>query len=670
MKSRTIKKLGLSLTIIVLYFLSYSAGLSQGTIQLPYFFGDNMVLQRQKPIKIWGTSFSKKSFEIKFTGEKRKVKPDASGNWKVEFPAKEASGPYEMKFLSDSLFSFKNVMIGDVWLCSGQSNMEWTVMQAFNSGYELRSADIPEIRCFTMSKKRSLSPLSNTSLAQWEISTPDNAAFYSAVAYFFAKNIHEWEKVPIGLINSTWGGTPIEFWTGLESLSSHPDFKEMATSLLSQHKTFQPVKVSQQKTDNENIKTHDKDVPLDKGFAEKWYSLDYNPVEWMPFIAPGHWENQGLKDYDGVVWLRKEFYVPTQLAKRNLVVNLEILDQFDRTFFNGVEIGSINWPGGRRIYYVPGEIVKEGKNLLAIRIENASGNGGFESKNAIDLRLQELVESDKPLIVPLSGKWLMKQVEVLKQSIPYQGADLNTISSNYNAMIAPLASLSLKGILWYQGESNRLRAYQYRSLFPLMIKDWRKQFQQGDLPFLFCQLAGNLSLTENPVESSLAELREAQTMALALPQTGMAVTIDIGNPYDVHPTNKQEVGRRLALEAEKSVYGKTKLQTSPIYKSMKIEGNKIHIYFTNADSGLIAKYGDLKGFAIAGEDRKFVWAKAEVRSNEVVVWNDDIRFPVAVRYAWTGSPVESNGANLYNKDEFPASPFRTDTWEGMTVNEK
>jgi sialate O-acetylesterase len=631
-----------------------------------------MVLQRQKPIKIWGTSSSEKTFEIEFDRQKRKVKPDESGNWKIEFPAKEAGGPYEMKFLSDTVFSLKNILIGDVWLCSGQSNMEWTVMQSFNSGYELRSADIPEIRCFSMPKKRSLSPLSYTLPAQWNITTPDNAAFFSGVAYFFAINIHQLEKIPIGLINSTWGGTPIELWTGLESLSLHPDFKDEATRLLLQNKTIQPVKISPSKSDTDQIESMENEVFPDRGYSDKWYSPDYNPVNWMPFIAPGYWENQGLKNYDGVVWLRKEFNIPAQLAKKNLVVNLEVLNQFDKTFFNGVEIGSISWPRGRRIYFVPGKLVKEGKNLIAIRLENTGGNGGFESKNAIDLRIQELVESDEPVIVPLSGKWLIKQVVVQNQNLlnPMQTNEISSISSNYNAMIAPLADLSLKGILWYQGESNRLRAYQYRSLFPLMINDWRRQFRQGDLPFLFCQLAGYTALTENPVESYMAELREAQSTALALPQTGMAVTVDLGNPNDVHPTNKQEVGRRLAFEAEKVVYEKTNLQTSPMYKSMKAEGTRIRIFFSNADNGLISKNGDLKGFAIAGEDRKFVWAKAEIHGNEVIIWNDQIKVPIAVRYAWTGSPVESNGANLYNVEEFPASPFRTDAWEGITVNNK
>jgi sialate O-acetylesterase len=666
------KKIYLTITTILISILSYSTGLFQTSVKVPYFFGDNMVLQRQKPIRIWGTSFPKKSFEIEFAGERRKVKADASGTWKTEFSAKEAGGPFEMKFLSDSAFTLKNILIGDVYLCSGQSNMELRVFQAFNSAYELRSADFPDIRYFAMPKKRSLQALSNTLPAQWKITTPNNAATYSAVAWFFAKNIHEWEKIPIGLIDNSWGGTPIEYWTSLESLAIHPDYKEKANLLLSMRNPAPPIKATKKQPVTEEIRPQAREIVSDKGLEEKWYSPDYKPVDWMSFIAPGYWENQGLKDYDGVVWMRKEFNIPSQLAKKDLVVNLEIMDNFDKTYFNGVEIGSVYWAAGRRTYIVAANLVKPGKNLIAIRIENPGGNGGFEAKNAIDLRIQELVESDEPVIVPLSGHWLMKPVQVSHQNSnrPNQTVDYNSPSFIYNAMVAPLSNLSLKAILWYQGESNGYRAYQYRSLFPLMINDWRKQFQQGDLPFLFVQLAGHMALTENPVEHYWAETREAQTMALSLPNTGMVVTIDVGNPYDVHPTNKQEVGRRLALEAEKVVYGKTNIITSPVYKSMKTEGNRIRLSFSNSDNGLIAKNGPLKGFAIAGEDKKFVWAKAEVQGKEVVVWNDQIQVPVAVRYAWTGSPVESNGANLYNREDFPASPFRTDDWPGITVNNR
>ncbi len=666
------KNIRLTIGIVFLSIVFSGNSFSQNAIQLPYFFGDNMVLQRQKPIRIWGTASPQKSFEIEFRGEKKKVKPDGSGKWRTAFQAAEAGGPYEMKFSGDKPFAIKNILIGDVWLCSGQSNMQWEVMSSFNSGYELRNANLPEIRSFRVEDRLSSTPLANVTQAQWQISTPDNAASFSAVAYFFAKNIHTWEKIPIGIINDSWGGTVIESWTSVESIGTHPDFTEKANQLKAARNTSRSFDTLRTKSNKENWQWQKKVEAIDSGYIEKWYSPDYSPRGWKTLLAPGYWENQGLKDFDGVVWLRKEVNIPSSMANKNLLVNLEILNQTDHTFFNGVQIGSVQWSLGRRIYPVSKSLVKEGKNLITIRIVNKDGNGGFESKNTADLRIQELVESDNPLIVPLSGEWLYKPTLKVEQlpTTPAQGPDFNTPSTIYNAMIAPFADLSLKGFLWYQGESNSWRAWQYRSLFPLMIRDWRKQFSQGDLPFLFVQLAGFGPLKEDPAESFWTELRESQTMTLSLPQTGMAVTFDIGNPYDVHPTNKQEVGRRLAMEAEKLVYGKPDLQTSPVYKSMRTEGNKIYLRFTNSDKGLIAKYGDLKGFSIAGADKKFVWAKAAIQGKEVVVWSDMVINPVAVRYAWTESPLESYGANLYNTDEFPASPFRTDEWEGVTVHNK
>jgi sialate O-acetylesterase len=662
----------LTIGIVFLSFVFLSNTFAQNTIQLPYFFGDNMVLQRQKPIKIWGTSSSKKSFEIEFRGEKKKIKPDGSGKWKTEFKSAEAVGPYEINFISDNPFTFKNILIGDVWLCSGQSNMQWDVMSSFNSGYELRNANLPEIRSFRVEDRLSSTPLANVTQAQWQISTPDNAASFSAVAYFFAKNIRTWENIPIGIINDSWGGTQIESWTSLESIGTHPDFTEKANQLKAARNTSQSFDTLLMKSGKENGEWQKKVEAIDSGYIEKWYSPEYSPKDWNTLLAPGYWENQGLKDFDGAVPLRKEVNIPASMANKNLLVNLEILNQTDHTFFNGVQIGSVQWSLGRRIYSIPANLVKQGKNLISIRVVNNEGNGGFESKNTADLRIQELVESDTPLIVPLSGEWLYKPSLTIRRlpATPAEGPNHTTPSTIYNAMIAPFADLSLKGFLWYQGESNSWRAWQYRSLFPLMINDWRKQFDQGDLPFLFVQLAGFGALKENPVESSWSEMREAQTMALSVPQTGMTVTFDIGNPYDVHFTNKQEVGRRLAMEAEKLVYGKPDLQTSPLYKSMRTEGNKIYLQFTNSDKGLVSKYGELKGFAIAGASKKFVWAKAEIRGKEVVVWSDQVANPVAVRFAWTESPMESYGANLYNTDDFPASPFRTNNWEGVTFHNK
>jgi sialate O-acetylesterase len=634
-----------------------------GGIKMPYFFSDNMVLQRQKPIQLWGTASPKSSFSIDFNGEKKNIKAGSNGDWKVTFPALEAGGPYEIKVMSDSAFSFKNVMIGDVWLCSGQSNMEWPVSKVFNASYELRNADLPQIRSFTVAREISTNPQNNTTKALWQTCTPENAASFSAVAYFFAKKIYKTQHIPIGIIHTSWGGTFIEPWIGLKSMNEHPDFKELADKFNAKYKGNNSLEMSQQRFAKDSQNWLENLQKADSGFVEKWYSPAYKPVNWKKLIAPGYWENHGLPDFDGVVWLRKEVNVPASMAGKPLLLNLETLKDYDITYFNGTEIARGTWQPGRRIYTIPKELVKEGKNLISIRLENLSGFGGFTSRDASQLWLKELAESDNPLILPLSGEWFFKGSLPIG-AYPTKPADPSENRKNpsviYNAMIAPFADLGLKGFLWYQGEANASDAAKYKKSLPLLISDWRKQFNQGELPFIIAQLAGFGALTSNPVESNWAELREAQMATLSVPQTGMAVTIDVGNPYDVHPIYKQQVGERMAAEARRMCYGESDLQTSPLYQSMQIEGNMIRLKFKYAGIGLKSKEGALKGFAIAGEDKRFVWAKTKIEGNEVIVWQEGIDQPKHVRYAWAGSPVESNGANLYNNAGYPASPFRTD----------
>jgi len=648
---------------LLCFFSSYVS--AESRIKMPYFFSDNMVLQRQKPVQLWGTAIPKTTFSIAFAGEVRKIKADATGKWKVSFPAKEAGGPYEIKVVSDSSFSFKNILIGDVWLCSGQSNMEWPVSKVFNASYELRkNADLPAIRSFTVSKEISTNPLVNTPKAFWQTCTPENAASLSAVAYFFAKEIHKTQQVPIGIIHTSWGGTNIEPWIGLKSIEQHPDFKELAAKFTQEYKSNKSIELSQEKYLADMQTWMDALQKNDSGFIEKWHSFAYKPDNsWKTLIAPDYWENDDLPDFDGFVWLRKEVTIPKSMAGKPLILNLEILKDYDITYFNGAEIGRNAWQPGRRIYTIPKELVKEGKNVIAIRLENISGPGGFTSRDASQLWLKELVESDTPIIIPLSGEWLFKNTLKVGE-YPAKPVDPSGNRKNpsviYNAMIAPFAALGLKGFLWYQGEANAYDAVQYQKLLPILISDWRTQFNQGELPFIIAQLAGFGALSPNPVESQWAELREAQYAALKIPKTGLAVSIDVGNPYDVHPVYKQQVGQRLAAEARRLCYGEPDLQTSPIYESMQVLEKTIHLKFSFAQNGLKAKEGSLKGFSIAGDDGKFVWAKARIEGNKVIVWHDEITNPKTVRYAWAGSPVESNGANLYNQEGFPASPFRTD----------
>lgn len=644
--------------LVSLLLVGWSLLSGQAQIRLPYFFGDDMVLQRNQPIRFWGWAPAQTSFQVELAGLQQTVRADVQGHWRVSFPAHPAGGPYTLKVGRELIY--RNILIGDVWLCSGQSNMQWMVRESFNAPYELSKANLPKIRSFTINRAMSSQPLENPTASSWKVCTPENAATFSAVAYFFAKEIQLREKVPIGIIHSSWGGTAIEPWMGKEAFEHVSAFKSQEAE-----KVSEPAVESVQAAYTQALVQYQRQVQqLDVGYREQWYAPAYQARDWKTLVAPGFWEEQGLPDFDGVVWLRKEVSLPACWVGKDLLVNLETLNTTDSTFFNGTLIGKTTWAPGRRMYVIPKERVKAGKNLMVIRVENSQGRGGFSSKNAADLRIQELVESAQPLIVPLSGEWQYRESITAASYLPKPAEPVQLRRQRagiYNAMIAPLRDLALRGVLWYQGESNVGYAETYLHLLPALIEHWRKQFRQPNLPFLIVQLAGHGPLTPAPVrEVAVAELREAQLLtATSVPNVGLAVTIDVGNPDDVHPTNKQVVGQRLAAEARRIVYGETDLQTSPLYQSMHRQGNTIRLRFSNAKQGLVAKNGSLKGFAIAGVDQKFHWAQARIEGSEVIVWSDQVAEPTQVRYAWAASPVESNGANLYNQKGFPASPFRT-----------
>jgi sialate O-acetylesterase len=660
--------------VILSFFLIIvtTGGIHAQRITMPAFFSSNMVLQRQKPIVFWGTALAKTSFAVTFNGKKQKVKANAKGQWRVLYPAMDAGGPYTFTVHADSSFTFSNILLGDVWICSGQSNMEWPMLKTFNASYELRHANFPQIRSLTVARKVASSPLPDIAPASWQVCTPETAADFTAVGYFFARKLHQELNVPIGIIHSSWGGTSIEAWTSIEALSKHPDFHGKADTFRLVVKQERSVEVLEKKNTEVNAQYWQEVQRRDRGFIESWYSINDNR-QWQQFIAPDFGEDHAFVHYSGAIWLRKTFNLAKDVASRDLVLNLETLNDYDITYCNGIEVGrNITWAPARRIYIVPSKILKPGKNTIVMRLDHQSGNGLFRTHDAADLRLYELIQSDSAIAIPLEGAWEYRfglpSRECPPKPVTFSLA--SQVSVLYNAMIAPFSGLGIKGFAWYQGESNAGRAYQYRSLLPRMINDWRTTFQQGDVPFLIVQTAGHGKLTEQPVDNTWAELREAQAMALTLPNTAVAVSHDVGDPYDVHPTQKQVVGKRLAFEALRVAYGRSDIYTSPRYQSCEIKGDTIIIYFTNT-KGLQIHGAKLNGFSMAGEDKKFVWANAVIRENNAVyVYSKEIKHPVAVRYAWAGSPVESNGANLYSIDGFPAMSFRTDVWDGVTLNRK
>lgn len=669
-----ILKCGRALALLLILGCAATLSKAGGIVRLSNLFSDDMVLQRQKPIKFYGTASGKAAFEIEFAGKKQKVSADDKGEWEISFPSMEAGGPYKLKVVSDSSFTLKNILVGDIWVCSGQSNMEWVLRRTLNAPYELRKANYEGIRFFTVPKNASSFPAENTKAATWKTCTTANAWEFSAVAYFFARSLNERYKVPIGIIHTSWGGTPAESWISHAALVTHPDFKIKADSLLQTYKNGSTIESLQKQVYMDSSFPYLKKLlAKDKGYIEKWNNNAYSDAHWKTLVVPGTLDEQGVANYKGSIWLRKHLIVPPAMSGQDLTLIMEKLNERDITYFNGTEVGRVAGFGGKRVYRIPKDLVIKGENIITIRLETFDRPAGFEAKDASIIRLEQMVETGSPTSIPLAGEWkyALGLAEAEYPERPKAALYVSSLPSVlYNGMIAPLERFTIKGFLWYQGENNAGKAFQYKTLFPLLINDWRKQFNQGNLPFIFTQLAGYGQITSEPVDHFWAELREAQLQTLSVPNTGMAVTIDVGDPYDIHPLNKQVVGKRLAVQAMKMVYGETGLNTSPLYQSMKLSGDTIRIKFSNATKGLITKNGTVpKGFVIAGADKKFAWANAKIEGDEIVVWLWKVK-PVAVRYAWTGSPAESNGANVFNKEGFPLSPFRTDVWKGITEGKK
>ena len=638
-------------------------------VALAPLFTDNMVLQQGKPCPIWGTGEPGGMVIVKLAGQEEQTTVGADGHWRVTLTPPAAGGPYTLQVNDREI---RNVLVGEVWVCSGQSNMEFQLRRANNAKAEIEAANYPQIRLFTVQRNTAPVPIDSIITDGWQVCSPQSIADFSAVAYFFGRYLHQQLQVPVGLIHTSWGGTPAESWTSQATLKMIPDFaprvtfiQEHADSLTHAYVNYlksMELYREQQKVWMEKV------LSLDKGTHETipWFSTELNDDAWKTMHVPTKWESQhiGLDDFDGVVWFRKHITIPNNWVGQPLTLNMGPIDDADVTWFNGVEVGNMHHAGRLRTYKIPGSIVRAGDNVLAVRVMDVGGHGGFGGESQSYNLTNEAGEA-----LDITGDWAYT-VSVNLMNVPRSMKRPRSPgwmpSFLYNAMIHPLIPYGIQGAIWYQGESNASRAYQYRYLFPAMIADWRRNWGQGDFPFYFVQLANFMAVKPEPAEDTWAELREAQTMALALPNTGMAVIIDIGEADDIHPKNKQDVGKRLALNALAQTYGKDIPYSGPMYQSMQIEGDNIRLTFNHVYDGLKAKGGKLTGFAIAGEDRHFVWADAVIDGNTVVVSSPAVPNPVAVRYGWASNPV----CNLYNSAGLPASPFRTDSWPGITVGRK
>mgnify|MGYP003369898039 CR=1 FL=1 len=636
---------------------------SSAKVTLHPLFTDNMVLQQQSEVNIWGSASPNKKVRIftSWNNAEYEVFADAEGKWTALISTPKAGGPYTIS-VSDGKKPevLENVLVGEVWICSGQSNMEMKIGDKV-TGYEQEMANAlkyADIRLLHIENRTSPKPLDAPEIRYggWQTCSGENIFDFSAAAYFFGQHLNENLDVPVGLIETCWGGTYAESWTSAEGLSQMPFFHERLEKVKTLPESREGrEQIFREEMEKWRVAMSEAEDAFYNGRAV-WSEPAFDASSWTKVRVPDFLQDQGMGSTSGFFWLRKTFDIPAEWSGKEIKLELGVIDDNDFTYFNGVEVGHTEGCLSWRTYAVPAELVKSGKAAIAIRVMDTGGKGGIVG----DAASIAAVGPDGKKIV-LSGDWGFKMSFGLADcpEIPVNTAtEPNYPTFLYNAMINPLVDYRIRGAIWYQGEANVARADQYRELMPLMINDWREKWGY-DFPFYIAQLANFMTEQTGAEESEWAELREAQSHTLHLENTGMAVLIDIGEAGDIHPKNKKEVGRRLALNALALTYGKNVPYSGPVCEDYRIEENSIRIMFSHTEGGLVARDGsEVQGFYIAGPDRVFHKAVACIEGNSVVVNSDKVSFPVAVRYGWANNPV----CNLYNGAGLPASPFRTDKW--------
>jgi sialate O-acetylesterase len=648
--------------ICVLFLTGTALAAESGELKLASLFTDNMVLQQGRKIPVWGTAPDGARILVELNGKKAEAET-SNGKWMVKLPSMKQGGPYTMKVSSGNReVELKNVLLGEVWIASGQSNMEFGLSGADNATAEAAAAKYPNIRFFTVERTTSPKPLDSVR-GSWVECNPKNAPAFSAVAYFFARKLATEDGLNVGIIHTSWGGTPAEAWTDEETIKSDPEFASLLGPLEGFKNSSNLGKQEIERKMAEWEKFWDDTFARNDELGMGWADPAADLSGWTKTELPK--DGSILSGIDGVVWYRRDVVIPEAWAGKDLVLKLGPIDDFDISYFNGLEVGRIykdtpNWYMTPREYTVPAALVRPGRNTVAVRvIDNWLGGGFGGGPDAMQIQIKD---GSADQSVALAGPWVYKTAFQFDSKRdpgrPEQGSESQVASMLYNAMISPLIPYGIQGAIWYQGESNASRFMQYRKLFPAMIECWRRAWGEGAFPFYFVQLANYMQRLDAPAESEWAGLREAQSMTLKLKNTGMAVIIDIGDAGNIHPTNKQDVGKRLALWAQAKVYGKRDIEYSgPLYRKMKIDGGRAVVSFDHAKGGLTVKGGGkVEGFAVAGADGKFVWANAEIVGDKVIVSSPLVGEPRAVRYGWADNPAVS----LTNRAGLPASPFRTD----------
>ena len=650
---------------------------ASAAVKVPALIGDHMMVQAGQPVRLWGTAASEETVRATLAGREATTKADVAGRWRMALAAIPAGGPHVLVIQGQapgsSALRFSDVWAGEVWLASGQSNMEFPLWRS-TGGRDAARDGCAGMRLFTVAHATAALPLDDVKGA-WQPCDAEKAAAFSGVAFHFGRELHRALGVPVGLIHASWGGTPAEAWTPRSALAAEASLRPMVDAFeQEQRDPERRAKAVRDLADWETRNFH-QDTG-NKGEARGFARADAPPAGWEKMNVPGTWEDAGLV-IDGAVWFRREIELPPDWAGQELALSLGAVDDFDVTYWNGTRVGATGaetpqyWEAPRH-YVVPGRLARAGRNVIAVRIFDHYGSGGFAGPADV-MTVRRAAAGDGAgagNALPLAGGWRYRIERRLKPIVAdfskrprLPGADdSNSPTVLWNGMIAPVAGVPLAGVIWYQGESNALQANQYRTLFPTMIRGWRSTWGAPALPFMFVQLANfeDAAAATAPLgQGAWAELREAQATALRLAATGMAVTIDIGERNDIHPRNKLDVGRRLALQALAGVYRRDVIASGPRFHSAARAGAALRVRFTSVASGLVTADGaPPKGFLLAGADRVWHVADAVIDGDVVVLSSRDVPDPIAARYAWGNAPP----ATLINQADLPASPFRTDDW--------
>lgn len=636
----------------------------QARVTLPGIFTDNMVLQRNDTVTLYGTANKNSRVTVKsgWTDRATVVKADADGRWSVRMATADAGGPYTLSISDGKELKLNNVMLGEVWFCSGQSNMEmplagWGLIKDYEK--EIAAANYPDIRLYLVEKQTSVIPVETvkSSLGGWQECSPATIPEFSALAYFFARRLHQELGVPVGVVASSWGGTPAEAWTSAETLKDVYGYSEKIAALAATGYNRDSI-MADYYADLAAWK--DRVYKIDKGYDASgkslWTGVEYDDSSWREMNVPGYIERSELSAFDGVVWFRRTVDVAADMAGKPLHLDLGAIDDEDIVYWNGVKIAEGSGYNVQRHYVVPAGLVKAGHNVIAVRNFDTGGEGGL-----VGPAEAMVLHYDGKQPISLAGKWkyCVGCSLVDMPAVPMSPESSSYPTSLYNAMVNPWLKYRFKGAIWYQGEANVGRADEYETLFQSMIGDWRKHFGDADMPFYFVQLANYLQRVDVQPNSQWAALREAQSRALHLENTGMMVNITLGEASDIHPKNKQEVGRRLAALALAHTYGLDVVAEAPSYSGYCVEGDRVRISFSRSQcSEPFEQSQSIAGFIIAGPDRVFHQAQAYTDGDTVVVYSPEVAMPVAVRYGWADNPE----CTLHTASGIDVAPFRTDNW--------